>query len=255
MVRPNERLQSGQLKGSGLEHLHHLVTQVVDDLDRDAIRLRLGERARLQSLLVDAWRLERDYFYDPGLHGVDWKAMRTKYAPLAARVTDRSELNDVIAQMVGELSALHIFVRGGDNRAGMDTIAPASLGAVLDEDAARGGWRITHMYRSDPDIPDELGPLAKPDVALSEGDVIVVPISMGREADLRLFVEKKRQELLTSGALIKNGAFLEFTQDVPFSSPSGAASVVRGGSSNGLRIGAHQTARLWGRSKGRVKGL
>ncbi|MEX2281102.1 MAG: PDZ domain-containing protein, partial [Gemmatimonadota bacterium] len=142
-------------------------------LDLSGWTFALERKDELQSLFVDAWRLERDYFYDPGMHGVDWKAMRTKYALLAARVTDRSELNDVIAQMVGELSALHIFVRGGDNRAGQDTIAPASLGAVLDKDATRGGWRVSHIYKSDPDIPGELSPLAKPDVALSEGDVIV----------------------------------------------------------------------------------
>ena len=131
----------------------------------------LERHEELQSLFVDAWRLERDYFYDPGMHGLDWNAIRKKYEPLAARVTDRSELNDVIAQMVGELSALHIFVRGGDLRAGQDTIVPASLGAVLEK--TTGGWKVAHIYRSDPDIPDELGPLARPGVDVSEGDVIV----------------------------------------------------------------------------------
>ncbi len=139
----------------------------------DGWTFALERTDELQSLFVDAWRLERDYFYDPGMHGLDWKAMRTKYAPLAARVTDRSELNDVIAQMVGELSALHIFVRGGDQRAGQDTIVPAALGAVLEKDQARGGWRVAHVYKSDPDIPDELSPLARPDVNVAEGDVIV----------------------------------------------------------------------------------
>ena len=48
------------------------------------------------------------------MQGVDWKAMRERYLPLVDRVSDRDELNEVIAQMVGELSALHTFVRGGD---------------------------------------------------------------------------------------------------------------------------------------------
>ncbi|MGH7576275.1 MAG: S41 family peptidase, partial [Longimicrobiales bacterium] len=122
---------------------------------------------------VDAWRLERDYFYDPDMHGVDWPAMRQKYLPLARRVTDRAELNDVIAQMVGELSALHIFVRGGDQRSGTDDVAPASLGAVLERDAEGGGWRVAHIYRSDPDLPAELSPLAAPGVSILQGDVIL----------------------------------------------------------------------------------
>ncbi|HEX6062987.1 MAG TPA: hypothetical protein VFZ04_02150, partial [Longimicrobiales bacterium] len=66
--------------------------------------LPLERKEEFKSLFVDAWRLERDYFYDPNMHGVDWNAMKTKYLPLAERVTDRDELNDVIAQMVGELS-------------------------------------------------------------------------------------------------------------------------------------------------------
>ncbi len=71
-------------------------------------------RADFRGIFYDAWRLERDYFYDRNMQGVDWNAMRTRYLPLVDRVSDREELNDVIAQMVGELSALHIFVRGGD---------------------------------------------------------------------------------------------------------------------------------------------
>ncbi len=121
---------------------------------------------------VDAWRLERDYFYDPGMNGIDWPAMRTKYQPLADRVTDREELNDVLAQMVGELSALHIFVRGGDVRSAPPEAAITSLGATFERDDAGGGWRVAHIYRSDPDIPDELAPLAQAGVDVHEGDVI-----------------------------------------------------------------------------------
>ena len=51
----------------------------------------------------DAWRLERDYFYDRGMHGLDWSAVRKKYEPLVERVTDRAELDDLIADMVSEL--------------------------------------------------------------------------------------------------------------------------------------------------------
>lgn len=121
---------------------------------------------------IDAWRLERDYFYDPGMHGIDWVAMREKYRPLVERVTDRTELNDVIAQMVGELSALHIFVRGGDIRTAEAEAAVPSLGAMLERDDAAGGWRVAHIYRTDPDLPGERAPLDQPGVDVAVGDVI-----------------------------------------------------------------------------------
>src|SRR5271157_4681761 len=73
-------------------------------------------RVEFHELFLDAWRLERDYFYDRNMQGVDWKQMRDRYLPLVDRVADRDDLNDVIAQMVSELSALHIFVHGGDSR-------------------------------------------------------------------------------------------------------------------------------------------
>ena len=134
--------------------------------------LHFDPRDEWRQEFVDAWRLERDYFYDKGMNGVDWPAMRQHYAPLVERVTDRAELSDILAQMVGELSALHIFVYGGDIRRGTDVVAPASLGARLTRDDRAGGYRVDHIYMSDPDAPREIAPLARFGVNVAEGDVI-----------------------------------------------------------------------------------
>jgi tricorn protease len=130
-------------------------------------------RAEFRGLFLDAWRLERDYFYDRHMNGVDWAAMRERYLPLVDRVSDRNELNDVLAQMVGELSALHIFVRGGDSRKPSDHIDIASLGAVLRRDEKAGGYVVEHIYRHDPDLPNEAPPFAKPDSLVAEGETIL----------------------------------------------------------------------------------
>ncbi|MEO8225550.1 MAG: S41 family peptidase [Gammaproteobacteria bacterium] len=128
-------------------------------------------REEYRQMFVEAWRLERDYFYDRGMHGNNWPAILAKYQPLVDRVTDRDELANLLGQMASELSALHTFVAGGDRRSGTDDIAPASLGATLDRDSAGGGYRITHIYRSDPDEPQNRAPIATLDW-LAEGDVI-----------------------------------------------------------------------------------
>jgi tricorn protease len=122
---------------------------------------------------LDAWRLHRDYFYDPHMHGVNWKAMRDKYGELVGRLRDRAELNDLIADMVGELSALHASVTGGDIRRGPEQIQIGALGAQLDRDAEAGGYRVKHIYRSDPDRPDRSSPLARPGVGVGDGDVLL----------------------------------------------------------------------------------
>lgn len=126
-----------------------------------------------RQIFVDAWRLERDYFYDPGMHGVDWDAMLAKYLPLVDRVTTRDELSDLIGRVVGELSALHTSVRGGDLRKGDDDVAIPTLGARMFRDPAAGGYRIDHVYETDPDYPDEMAPLADPDLDVHNDDVIV----------------------------------------------------------------------------------
>ncbi len=125
-----------------------------------------------RQIVVDAWRMERDYFYDPGMHGVDWDAALQKYLPLIDRVTTRAEVSDVIGRFVGELSALHTSVRGGDVRTGEESVSVPSLGARLMRDPAGGGYRVDYIYRSDPDYPDEMSPLADPYLDVSEGDVI-----------------------------------------------------------------------------------
>jgi tricorn protease len=130
-------------------------------------------REEYRGIFLDAWRMERDYFYDKNMHGVNWPAMRDRYMPLVDRVADRDELNDVIAQMVGELSALHTFVVGGDARESSDHVDLATLGARLRRDEKAGGFVVEHIYAHDPDLPNEAPPLARPDSLVREGEVIV----------------------------------------------------------------------------------
>lgn len=134
--------------------------------------LTVKPREEWRQMFVDAWRLERDYFYDRGMHGADWATVRKKYEPLVGRVASRADLNDLVAQMVGELSALHIFVRGGDARKGPDDVPVACLGARLERDPKAGGSRVAHIYQHDPDEPGKASPLAKPGVKVKEGDLI-----------------------------------------------------------------------------------
>ncbi len=142
-------------------------------IDLSKWRFSMDVQEDWRQIFTDAWRMERDYFYDPNMHGVDWKGMYNKYLPLVDRVTTRVELSDLIGRFVGELSALHTSVRGGDVRTGDDQVRVASLGARLSRDEAAGGYRIDHIYESDPDYPDQRSPLDHPELVVSNGDVIV----------------------------------------------------------------------------------
>ena len=141
-------------------------------VDLSGWRFAIDVRDDWRQLFVDAWRLERDYFYDPGFHGVDWQATLAKHQPLVERITTRQELSVLIGWMVGELSALHTSVGGGDLRPAPDVINVASLGAHLVREPARGGYRIARIYEADPDYPAERAPLADPYLDVAAGDVI-----------------------------------------------------------------------------------
>ncbi len=143
-------------------------------VDLSGWSFELDPKADFKEMFADAWRLERDYFYDRNMHGLDWKAVRAKYEPLVERVTEREELNDLLAQMVGELSALHIFVGGGDIRETPDPVSMGALGALLERDDKAGGVVVKHIYRHDPDLPDQASPLARPGVDVREGDAITM---------------------------------------------------------------------------------
>ena len=136
------------------------------------LRFAIDKRAEWTQIYNDAWRMHRDYFWDPAMHGVDWEAMRDKYGVLLPRVGSREDLSDVQAMLVSELSLLHSNAGGGDVRGEDLNVAPASLGGVFERDAATGGFRLVHRYAADPDLPGYWSPLAHPDVLVEEGSVI-----------------------------------------------------------------------------------
>ena len=127
-------------------------------------------RLEWTQMFNDAWRMHRDFLYDANMRGIDWTAMRSKYAPLVERVTDRAELNDVLGMMVGELGALHSQIVPGDIRRATGEGVPSSLGAVFSR--TPDGFHVDRVYRSEPELPSERGPLAQPDVGVKEGDII-----------------------------------------------------------------------------------
>lgn len=123
-----------------------------------------------QQMFEDAWLMHRDSFYDKQMRGVDWQAAKAKYQPLVDRLTDRHELNDLFSLMMGELDSLHSQVRGGDLPVDSQQAQSASLGARFAQQDK--GVVIAHIYQTDPELPSQASPLAKPGVDAQAGDII-----------------------------------------------------------------------------------
>lgn len=133
--------------------------------------LRIDPKQEWRQLVLDAWRLHRDFAYDPNLRGVDWDAVKARYVPLRDRIGHRSEVDDLLKQMSAELGILHSQIRSGDEPEDVESGQPSFLGATYTVRA--NGLEIASIYRGEPDRPSTLGPLQQPGIDVRVGDILL----------------------------------------------------------------------------------
>ncbi len=125
-----------------------------------------------RQMFTDAWRIERDFFYDPGMHGVNWEAMKQRYAVLLPYIVDREDLNYVIGEMIAELNCSHTYVSGGDmERPG--SLSVGLLGCDFELDQRNNAYRIGKIYEGARWDAETRSPLRAPGVKVNEGDYLL----------------------------------------------------------------------------------
>lgn len=143
--------------------------------DHDRLKLTKMEvyvdpRAEWRQMFDEMYRIQRDYFYDAGMHGADWSAIREQYRPWLAHVGHRHDLNFLFAEMMGELVVGHAYVGGGDMER-LESLGVGLLGA--DYQVVDGHYQIAHIYRGENWRPEVRSPLTAPGVNVHEGDFIL----------------------------------------------------------------------------------
>jgi tricorn protease len=136
-----------------------------------SIQVRVDPRGEWKQIFDEAWRINRDYFYAPNMHGVDWAAMKRKYEPFLADVATRSDLNRVLQWMSSELTVGHHRVGGGDAPASPNAVPGGLLGA--DYDVANGRYRFAKVYGGLNWNPDLRSPLTEPGVSVKAGEYLL----------------------------------------------------------------------------------
>jgi len=137
-----------------------------EEVPTDHLEMTLDPRAEWRQLFADAWRLERDFFYDPGMHGVDWKAMRERYGRLIEESVTRWDVEFVIGELIGELSSSHAYISGGD----VEQPKERAVGLLgCDFALEKGFFRIEHVVRGAP-WDSERSPLDAPGSVVEEGE-------------------------------------------------------------------------------------
>ncbi len=137
----------------------------------DAIRIKIDPRAEWQQIYDEVWRINRDYFYDPGMHGADWPAMKEKYAQFLPHLAVRADLNRVIRWLCSEIAVGHSYSGGGDTLVEADPVPGGLLGA--DYEIADGRYRFQKVYGGLNWNPDLRAPLTEPGVDVKAGEYLL----------------------------------------------------------------------------------
>lgn len=130
----------------------------------------IDPRAEWKQIFTDAWRLMRDYFYDPTMHGVDWKAQREFYGAMIEECATRDDVSFVIRELISELNVGHAYYFA--RPAGDEPSVPVGL---LGADFAleNGAYRITAIQDGAAYDIDARGPLSQPGVDVKVGDYLL----------------------------------------------------------------------------------
>ncbi len=140
-------------------------------------QLRLAEMQTLvdpmqewKQVFNDAWRFERDYFYDAGMHGVDWKETKERYSKMIEGAMTREEADFVIGEMIGELNASHTYHGGGD----IETAKSKPVGYLgVDWQADGDHYKIKKIIRGAAWDTEVKSALDAGGVNIKEGDYIL----------------------------------------------------------------------------------
>ena len=147
-------------------------------VDLSGLRTLVDPREEWQQIFDETWRMEKEYFYDPKLHGLDWAGIYRRYQPLVAGVQRREDLNELLVEMIGELQVGHNRVGGGDVYSDSSTKV-GLLGA--DFAVEHGRYRLKTIYGGDRWNPFLKAPLALPGQAAKAGEYLLAV--NGRELD------------------------------------------------------------------------
>lgn len=134
------------------------------------MEVRIDPRAEWQQMYREVWRIERDFLYDPGFHGLDLQAAAKRYESYLAHVGSRRDLNYLFVEMLSDLSLGHVYVSGGDS-GDAKTSKTGLLGA--DYTIAEGRYRFHWVYSGENWNPELRAPLTAPGVNVSAGEFLL----------------------------------------------------------------------------------
>ena len=139
-------------------------------LPTNQLEMTVMPRDEWKQIFTDVWRLQRDFFYDKIMHGVDWDAMRKQYGELIDKAVTRSDVNYIIGELIAELNASHTYRGGGDD----ETPLRRQVGYLgVDWDLGDGAFKIKKIISGAPWDSEVRSPLLESGIKVNSGDYIL----------------------------------------------------------------------------------
>ncbi len=139
-------------------------------LDLSGLQVKIDPREEWRQIYHEAWRIERDFYWDPNMTGHDWNKIGARYEALLPWVAHRSDLNYLIGELIAELSTSHTYVGGGDQPK-KPHVSVGMLGADFEPDG--GFYRIAKIYPGENWNDDTRSPLTEPGLKVKAGDYLI----------------------------------------------------------------------------------
>ncbi len=153
-------------------------------VDLSQVRMLVNPREEWEQIFNETWWMEKEFFYDPAMHGLDWDAVYVRYHPLLQSVQRREDLNDLLVEMIAEMQVGHNRVGGGD----VHTERSASVGLLgADFRIHHGYYQIKTLFVGDQWNPFLVAPLAAPGLGVKEGDFITAINGKTLDASINIF--------------------------------------------------------------------
>lgn len=140
-----------------------------DKISTNGMRRSIEPRTEWKQVFTDAWRVQRDFFYDPTMHGVDWDAVRRRYEKLLKDATSRDDVGYIIGEMISELNVGHAYYRGIPDGPSGPSANVGLLGCRFE--AVDGSYKIAEIYQGGPWDTDARNPLSM--AGVKEGEFIL----------------------------------------------------------------------------------
>jgi tricorn protease len=144
-----------------------------NDLNLSDLKMEIDPVLEWKAIFNEAWRMERDFYYEPDMHGIDWIAMKVKYGNLIDMATCRQDVQFIIGELIGELNTSHTYVYGGSGQRKADAVNIGMLGVDWETDKASDLYRFKKIYRVPDWSRETYPPLVKPGLNINNSDYLL----------------------------------------------------------------------------------